>query len=331
MTKEQDFRDYYIGNIEFLNSALSSCVNLIKSLLKDQIQIENITFRVKNIEECINKFNRKYVTNIPINTNYNIKDYITDLLGIRIICLYIDDISNIQSIIEENFEKIEITDKTAIIEKTDDKFGYKGLHLDIKLNNNRINLPEYSVFKDLKFELQIRTIIQDAWSVLDHKINYKKNIKQPSKRKINRLSALFEIADEEFMNIRKETTDKDVFEFISTVRKFFPFYNFTEYVVSIFVKKIKEIKEISPTFIITDLYDSLENNITLITDYFEKNNPISNPFEKIRHIIYLSNKNDFKLMLSEIELKNFNDWLSQNNISSKKNKKRNTKTEHKMQ
>jgi hypothetical protein len=39
---------------------------------------------------------------------------------------------------------------------------------------------------------------------LDHKIKYKKSIPQYLKRRINRLSALFEIADEEFLNIYKE-------------------------------------------------------------------------------------------------------------------------------
>ena len=50
----------------------------------------------------------------------------------------------------------------------------------------------------MAFELQIRTIIQDSWSVLDHKIKYKKSIPGQLKRRINVLSALFELADREF-------------------------------------------------------------------------------------------------------------------------------------
>jgi putative GTP pyrophosphokinase len=44
----------------------------------------------------------------------------------------------------------------------------------------------------------MRTIIQDSWSVLDHKIKYKKAIPGQLKRRINVLSALFELADREF-------------------------------------------------------------------------------------------------------------------------------------
>jgi ppGpp synthetase/RelA/SpoT-type nucleotidyltranferase len=65
-------------------------------------------------------------------------------------------------------------------------------------------MVEAEKFKNIRIELQIRTVIQDAWSILDHKIKYKNSIPQNLKRRINRLSALFEIADEEFLNIQKE-------------------------------------------------------------------------------------------------------------------------------
>jgi ppGpp synthetase/RelA/SpoT-type nucleotidyltranferase len=72
------------------------------------------------------------------------------------------------------------------------------------LRNRLEDLPDANRFKHLKIELQIRTVIQDAWSILDHKIKYKNSIPQNLKRRINRLSALFEIADDEFLNIQKE-------------------------------------------------------------------------------------------------------------------------------
>ena len=57
------------------------------------------------------------------------------------------------------------------------------------------------------FEVQIRSLIQDAWSVLDHKIKYKKSIPIDLKRRINILSALFELADREFKEIRNATIE----------------------------------------------------------------------------------------------------------------------------
>ena len=56
-----------------------------------------------------------------------------------------------------------------------------------------------------RFELQIRTVVQDSWSTLDHKIKYKKSIPAALKRRINTLAALFELADREFRQVREET------------------------------------------------------------------------------------------------------------------------------
>lgn len=66
-------------------------------------------------------------------------------------------------------------------------------------------MPEYELFAPYRFELQIRTIIQDSWSTLDHKIKYKKSIPPSLKRRINTLAALFELADREFRQVRDET------------------------------------------------------------------------------------------------------------------------------
>ena len=82
------------------------------------------------------------------------------------------------------------------IEETESEFGYKGLHLDLKLDDERKILPEYVGFGDQQFEVQIRTIVQDAWSEVDHKLKYKKEIPSDIKRRIYRLAALFELADQ---------------------------------------------------------------------------------------------------------------------------------------
>jgi hypothetical protein len=66
-------------------------------------------------------------------------------------------------------------------------------------------MPDYALFARYRFELQIRTVVQDSWSTLDHKIKYKKSIPAPLKRRINTLAALFELADREFRQVRDET------------------------------------------------------------------------------------------------------------------------------
>ena len=202
------FRKFYEEKSRHLTSASELLRSLINSLIQQdgKILISKIDNRVKEKEECIKKFQRKYLTDAETNnTPYTIKDHITDLIGIRIVCLYEDDIENIKKLLSENFNVIEVTDKISHMESKEDSFGYKGLHMDIKFNNSRDQLPEYKIYNDLQFEIQIRTIIQDSWSVLDHKIKYKKSIPTKLKRRINTLAALFELADREFKSIRDET------------------------------------------------------------------------------------------------------------------------------
>lgn len=208
--EKQTFREYYNENHGLLNGAKISFITLVNSLIRSSsdIALSKIEGRVKDRDECVKKFNRKYRTTLETEAReYQIIDHISDLIGVRVVCLYEDDIEKIKELLYAHFEVVDITDKIAQIESTENSFGYKGLHLDLKLNQQRKELPEYSKFIDFRFEIQIRTIIQDSWSVLDHKIKYKKSIPNSLKRRINSLAALFEVADREFREIRNATEE----------------------------------------------------------------------------------------------------------------------------
>lgn len=206
------FREFYGLNYPKLKAGENSFRALVTSLLSgnDSFPSPVVTSRVKDREECIKKFAEKYQTDLEAQQQpYEIKNHITDILGVRITCYYETDIPLISKILEDNFEVIEVTDKTSTLESRDDAFGYKGLHFDLKLSPQRYELPEYRQFQDLRFEIQIRTIIQHAWSELDHKIKYKKSPPPALKRKINRLAALFELADQEFVGIKIDTEKRE--------------------------------------------------------------------------------------------------------------------------
>ena len=201
------FRDYYNDNARRLEQAKDVYLTLLRSLLAHgQRDVAHATGRIKEREESIKKFTRKYQSDLEKGeTPYEIKDHITDLIGLRLVCLYEDEIEPVGELVRQHFDVIEMTDKTAEIEGKDNAFGYKGLHLDLKLDAGRAAMPEYELFAAYRFELQIRTIVQDSWSTLDHKIKYKKSIPPSLKRRINSLAALFELADREFRQVRDDT------------------------------------------------------------------------------------------------------------------------------
>ncbi len=207
------FREYYDSHRLLLEEAKDAFIALIRSLLLDAgtVEISKIEGRVKDREECIQKFNRKYRPALEAGgTPYEIREHISDLIGLRVVCLYEDQIRALHETLgEDHFEVLSTTDKIANIENTEASFGYKGLHLDLRLAVTRSAMPEYRRYAAVPFELQLRTIVQDSWSVLDHKIKYKKSIPNSLKRRINTLAALFELADREFRTIR-EATDEEI-------------------------------------------------------------------------------------------------------------------------
>jgi putative GTP pyrophosphokinase len=201
------FREYYNDNAQRLDQAKDKFLGLLDSIIAHAgLDVAAASGRIKDREESIKKFTRKYQGDLEESaTPYEIKDHVTDLVGLRLVCLYEDEIEPMGQLIREHFDVIDVTDKTAEIEGTENAFGYKGLHLDLRLDPVRAAMPDYAQFASYRFELQIRTVVQDSWSTLDHKIKYKKSIPAALKRRINTLAALFELADREFRQVREET------------------------------------------------------------------------------------------------------------------------------
>lgn len=343
------FREFYSDNFSLLDGANKSFCALINALLTHSanISVSKIEGRVKDKEECIRKFNLKYRKGLEAeDKSYSIKDHISDLIGLRIVCLYEDDIEKVKDTLSEHFEVMDITDKISEVESTEGSFGYKGLHLDLKLGEKRREMPEYKAFVDFNFEIQIRTIIQDSWSVLDHKIKYKKSIPNRLKRRINTLAALFELADREFREIRSATDEEirkaaeddsenirpevevgpprkivrvngklTAFNFLKIANHFFNDYEFEPLKVDGFTE---EIVNIEPTIRKSDFNKYLRETIAKVKSYkesFEEQNQFKetlNPYTVIRHCLYLSNKDLYASILTNISKDNFEKWLSEN-------------------
>lgn len=131
---------------------------------------------------------------------------VTDLAGIRIIAYYVEDVERIASIIRQEFSVLEEHSGDKQAELADNEFGYASFHLVLELAEKRSSLLEWQEFAGRKAEIQVRTALQHAWAAVNHKLDYKKSQDSPRelRRRLFRLSALFELADEEFSKIRLE-------------------------------------------------------------------------------------------------------------------------------
>jgi putative GTP pyrophosphokinase len=349
--EESHFRAWYAQQLSTLENACAAFTGLVAAVVTraGEVEIAKVEGRVKDVDECIRKFVRKYRPALEeSNTPYEIQHYITDLVGVRVVCLYEDELEKIAAIVRAHFSVIDVTDKVSAVESTEASFGYKGLHLDLKLSADDRAAPEHAAYAQLPFELQVRTIIQDSWSVLDHRIKYKKSIPGELKRRINVLSALFELADREFRQIRDATaaellqapdetaeplpeaaategtgtpptpaktppssSELNAFTFLKIATHFFKDFEFEPSKVDSFVDDIQAWSRGMTRARFNTLMRETVGVVKRYKQHFEEHNPQAsfNPYTVIRHCLYLSNKTVFRPALRNSARESFEAWL----------------------
>ena len=190
----ETLRPTYILFVESLRALL---LQLLSATDIDYVAIEGRTKTVESFQEKALREGKDYLD--PLHE-------MTDLAGIRIIAYHSRDLDGIATLLRENFDidDAHSIDKTDLLEP--DRFGYLSRHYVVRLNGARRQLRENSAFAGLSAEIQVRTVLQHAWAAIDHKLRYKTHadIPRPFRRRLFRVSALLETADEEFAALRAQ-------------------------------------------------------------------------------------------------------------------------------
>ena len=92
--------------------------------------------------------------------------YVNDIAGIRITCSFTSDIYRIAEMLASQSDLKVISVKDYI--QNPKESGYRSYHMIVTIP---IFLSDSVI--DTKVEIQIRTVAQDFWATLEHKINYK--------------------------------------------------------------------------------------------------------------------------------------------------------------
>jgi hypothetical protein len=138
---------------------------------------------------------------------------ISDLVGVRIITYYSDDLDRIARIVAGEFAQLDpMEDKRK---GNPDTFGYSAIHMDCAYLPERIASTEYKRFAKARFEIQITTILGHAWAEMHHPWYDELNSPTEEVRRFHRLAAVLELAEQEFLEIR---TKKDQRERSASVR-----------------------------------------------------------------------------------------------------------------
>jgi len=151
--------------------------------------LHTIIYRIKDelrLIEKINRLNKELEPGVLSITEKDYPERVGDLLGVRIICLRLSDVEKVEAYIkllsEENilsFVKgpdqkrsfiLPVSPVDSMPDDIDLRYsGYSSIHYQIELGENSDAPPG---LKGLLFELQLRTILEEAWSEIDHKYRY---------------------------------------------------------------------------------------------------------------------------------------------------------------
>lgn len=163
--------------------------------------------RVKDFESYYRKLLRLFSSKTPPRTSGEETAFpvISDIIGIRIVCAFLQDLKVVERILTSTFNIIEIERKGA--DRTFCEFGYESTHVLVSVPEElKTGLP---LPDGLIFEIQMRTILQDAWAEVEHELVYKSEFSPfdlPLKRKLASINASLSLADIIFQEIRDYQT-----------------------------------------------------------------------------------------------------------------------------
>ncbi len=133
---------------------------------------EHLSWRIKSPESMAEKCERD---GLPVNAHSALKE-VYDSIGIRIVCLFLDDL-------HKNIAFLRTLPGTKIIREKDfisnaKPNGYRSYHLIMEVTNDMPDI-DGNTPGIYYAEVQLRTIAMDTWAALEHELKYKKDIRHP--------------------------------------------------------------------------------------------------------------------------------------------------------
>lgn len=157
--------------------------------------IQMKTGRLKSYDSVCKKMQKK---GLDLNFNQALEK-INDLIGVRAVCAYVDDIYKVADLIEKQ-QDIRILKVKDYVQQPK-KSGYQSLHLILE-----IAIPFQKENQWLKLELQLRTAAMDYWANLDHQLRYKRGQKQAAmiNEELQQCASVITQLDQKMLDIRKK-------------------------------------------------------------------------------------------------------------------------------
>jgi ppGpp synthetase/RelA/SpoT-type nucleotidyltranferase len=189
--RAKSFLRGYAGKLPVLEAAASEAEKYVRTALAGRpIGIHAITSRAKRITSLRSKLHRKNYSNPATQ--------LTDLIGVRVITYFARDIDSVGDKLRDVLEISSARSKDARTELESNEFGYRSLHLVCRLRARQ--LPTFQNLGRRWFEIQIRSILDHAWSEIEHEVVYKSGIEFPDRvrRQFSAVAGSLEVIERAF-------------------------------------------------------------------------------------------------------------------------------------
>lgn len=186
----------YDQQLPVYKASLQQLAQDVRLILEPQGLTPAIKYRIKSFQAYFDKLRKQNKTNdsrrmVTIN----------DFFGLRIICPFLEDIETVSNLLATHFEVLDTECKAN--QHSFREFGYDSVHLTLRMEATQTGRSMPGVRKVC--EVQLRTILQDAWAEVEHELVYKSDISLPNqsiRRKLASLNATLTLSDLIFQEIR---------------------------------------------------------------------------------------------------------------------------------
>lgn len=170
------------------------------SLKQDRNPINSIRTRLKSPKSIREKLER-LGHDITIE---NIEQNLNDVAGVRVICAFKEDVFTLADALLKQDDVTLLQTKDYI--KNPKENGYRSLHMIV-------TIPIYLAHekREMKVEVQFRTIAMDSWASMEHQIVYKKDVELTAEmqKELDECANLSATLDEKMDNLRKQLFEKN--------------------------------------------------------------------------------------------------------------------------
>lgn len=191
--------EYRAQRPEFLLLAQVATQRIRDGLDAQGLNVMALSHRVKEEDSLAKKLALK-------GEKYATLSDITDILGIRLVCRFADEVDRVAQQVRRLFwiDPENSVDKRTLLDTN--AFGYLSVHFICALPQDG---PWPEALREKRFEIQVRSLLQHAWADVNHDLGYKNQFGVPRKieRGFSRLAGLLELVDEQFMQLRDAMDD----------------------------------------------------------------------------------------------------------------------------